>query len=150
MADEIFVQRRTLPWQPAENNTETIAEYHRYDVPLVGVVRQSGVDYLFRCLVGQAERISFWVYTILHEGEREALDAADYDDLPSLISEFGSHPGVLAVAAEGFGIVDSRSVSDPYAMDLRKVFLELLDSVGKLIEGLEREQETARSLLVAT
>ncbi|MDQ2754277.1 MAG: hypothetical protein M3R71_01870, partial [Actinomycetota bacterium] len=52
------------PWKPTPA-TVPGEILHRYNMPLVGVIEQHGVRYLFQCWAGEVERANLWLYTRL-------------------------------------------------------------------------------------
>lgn len=141
MADSIHVQPGTLPWEPAEFDTTKVVEYHRYDFPLLGVIEQGGVQYLFQCLAGETEQLSFWGYTILADHEREELDRVEGDKFDAYVRQFSERPGVVAVAMEGYGLIAAQPIED--WDKLSKVLDVLLDDFDDWVKGLKVARETA-------
>jgi len=87
------------PWIPTE--TSVPGEIlHRYNMPLVGVIEQHGVRYLFQCWGGEVERANLWLYTRLTEKQDRLLgeEAHPFDDA---LEEATRGEGVLAVALDG-------------------------------------------------
>jgi hypothetical protein len=76
MSDHVELEHHHSPWQPTPES-KAIREYHRYDAPLLGVLTQHGVPYLFWCLHGVVERVSIWAYVTLTDREVWALDEAE-------------------------------------------------------------------------
>jgi hypothetical protein len=87
------------PWMPTET-TVPGEILHRYNMPLVGVIEQHGVRYLFQCWGGEVERANLWLYTLLTEEQDRLLgeEAHPFDDA---LEEATRGEGVLAVALDG-------------------------------------------------
>jgi hypothetical protein len=113
MGDIISIQRGAAPWAPSAD-AEVVAEYRYYDVPVEGIVRQHGVEFLFACLTGGIDPVSFWIYARVTPEERARLEsAADPSSYVELMRGHGFHaPYVLALAVEDVGILASAVVDD--------------------------------------
>jgi hypothetical protein len=145
MGDAIAIHKGTLPWVPNEFQTRMVEEFHHYDMPLVGVVEQSGVDYLFQCVVGEVEPISIWQYTILHPDERAKLEEASQDELLGLAFDFSRRAGVLAIAIEDVGIIGSTGFApeEPLQLEL-DVLLREFDA---WLQSLSSARDAASNVL---
>lgn len=104
MADLIHLALGTPPWAPA-HDANVVRIYHQYDMPLLGLVRQHSVDYLFRCIAGEVESFNLWSYTTLSADDVEHLEKAaanrDQDEMDDLVEAIAlSRSGVVAVAIE--------------------------------------------------
>lgn len=116
MADLTHVQLGSPPWRPSEDAhlVETCHRYDRYDVPLVGVVSQHGVDYLFRCFYGHVELLNLWTYTLVDADDLARVEATgrteEFDGVASELAHRGS--GVTALAMEDHGVVAAVPVDD--------------------------------------
>lgn len=98
MADLIELHQGMVPWE-AGGELERV--YHQYDMPLIGIVSQFGVDYLFQCLTGQLDPFNLWAYTIVSRHEQKELASASGPEFDDLIgSILHSRAGVLAVAID--------------------------------------------------
>lgn len=107
----IEVQIGKLPWEPSDD-AEPVATYHRYDMPLIGVVRQKGIEFLFRCIAGHASTTSFWTYSRLTPEQRAAIEAAEgREAADSAVQAAALFPVLLAVSVEGSGLVASTRVA---------------------------------------
>jgi hypothetical protein len=134
MADLIQVARGTPPWQPSPDS-ELVDEYAYYDFPTAGVVRQHGTEYLFRCFFGADEDISFWIYTLVHHGERKLIDSApDPETFDQVLTEVQSQqPATVVLAVDGIGIVAATAITYWFGDDPLSVAVsQLLDQVQGL------------------
>lgn len=105
MTDQMRPQYGAFPWCPGED-ARLVEVYHRYDVPLEGLVWQGGATYLFRCIFGAGHDVSVWAYVLATEREQKALEAAYGEDLDVLLDElFAVDHVVVALAEEDQGIV---------------------------------------------
>lgn len=112
MADQPRIHGGLTPWQPTEYQTRLIAEYHRYDIPLLGVIEQSGSLFLFQCLTGEVEQLSIWAYTPLSAEEKARLDILEGEEFEGLVESVTDRPGTAALAVEGWGIIATYEVAD--------------------------------------
>lgn len=99
MSDLVEVAEGGRPWEPSPS-TVPGEILHRYNMPLVGVIEQHGVRYLFQCWAGEVERANMWLYTRLDD-EHERLLADEDRQLAAALEEDTSGEGVLAVALDG-------------------------------------------------
>ena len=115
MSDQIAIQAHSLPWEPAAN-AKLVEVYDRYDVPLIGRVRQCGVDYLFWCVDGAFADKSVWAYALVSAQDIEKLESAE--DFDAAFGEVtANRPAVLAHYHEGEGILLSYPVEHPSSYD---------------------------------
>lgn len=72
MPDLLTLEPGAHPWLPASDVTplETLNEYN---IPLIGLVEQGGMTYLYACLFGEVEDTNIWAYSGLEEAEAERL-----------------------------------------------------------------------------
>lgn len=147
MADLIHAQPGSPPWQPGEADTELVETYHEYDIPLVGVVRQHGVDYLFRCFYGHVEPLNLWTYTLVDADDLARLEATDggeeFDRVARELAYRGA--GVAALAVEDLGIiaaVDVDALDD--ASERSRAQDRLLDAFEAWVRTLAAAGEGAR------
>ena len=110
MADTISLLRGDAPWMPHDSTLEV--QFHYHEVPLIGIVRQHGVEYLFRCLnVMDDDVFSLWHYIRLSGDLRERLEAASTPDkFDAALRDSEPTASVLAVAMQGAGVLTSREV----------------------------------------
>lgn len=135
MADLLDVQPGALPWQPAAD-AELVEVYHRYDVPLIGLVRRHGTTYLFSCVFGVGRRTSIWAYAHLTESEVELIDEVDEAGFERLVQLLLTGRGlVVAIANEntGIGAVYKLSAHDNYG--------DVLDSLRSILEEFAQQLE---------
>lgn len=114
MSDWIELELAQPP-DRAAGDSQLERVYHRYDRPLIGVIRQGGDQYLFTCLEGHVDPWHLWEYTLLESDDVDELDRVDqandfYEMLDALRQD---RPAAIAVAREGEGIVDFGFASGP-------------------------------------
>jgi hypothetical protein len=138
VADQIQVLPGAPPWQPTPDS-EVIAEYAYHDFPTVGVVRQHGIDYLFRCIAGADERVSAWFYVLVRRDERELLESAPTpEDFERLLQQIPlHHPAVFALAVEGVGIVAKQATDWYDESSARAALTRLVEQVQELARQAE-------------
>jgi hypothetical protein len=129
MSDLIHAERGLPPWQPSPD-AEVVAVYHRYNVPLIGLLRQQGVLHLFWCLLGAEEEHQLWVYAPITETEEAHLAKSSEEELEALIgSLFESRDVRIAFAEESAGVAFVTEMSGVPAEQLTTAALERLDQV---------------------
>jgi hypothetical protein len=99
MSDLIEIAEGGRPWKPTET-TVTGDILHRYNMPLVGIIQQQGVRYLFQCWGGEVERANLWLYTRL-TAEQTRLLVDETRLFTHALDEATRGDGVLAVALDG-------------------------------------------------
>lgn len=139
MSDLVEIAEGGRPWKPTPG-TVPGEILHRYNMPLVGVMEQHGVRYLFQCWAGEVERANMWLYTRLTE-EQDRLLGDEGHPFEDALNEVTRGEGVLAVALDG-RIVAWEPVADaagPLAemIDLLSDrALTVLQEESRAVEGL--------------
>jgi hypothetical protein len=105
MADQIAIQDGAIPWKPS-GGSELIETYGYYDRPILGLIRQAGHPYVFRC-VDFSDPYSVWAYALLEEKDAARLGEVKYEDLPEAIREVTAGKSfTIALASEESGIFE--------------------------------------------
>ena len=113
MSGQVAIEQGRQPWLPSRDAEEVLV-LHRYDMPLIGVIRQDGDHYLYRCIEGQTDASHLWAYSALREDELEALSEASPEALDQAVDAAASdRPVVVALAHDGTGITASAIVATP-------------------------------------
>src|SRR5438309_5520956 len=71
-ADVIHIEIGRFPWAPSRDS-ELVDVINYYDWPLEGIIEQHSTQFLFRCISGEGERASLWVYGAVSDRERGEL-----------------------------------------------------------------------------
>ncbi len=132
--DGFTVESGASPWQPTRCTRE-VARYRRSrEIPLVGVVEQSGTQYLYQCVLGQTEEVNIWLYTPLLPVERDAIEAASPRRATELFARFSRRDGRLAIAHNSVGVIAVRALQadSDATTEVCVLFTALRDYVGKL------------------
>jgi len=104
MADQIMIQDGADPWRPS-GGSELVETYAHYDQPTLGLIRQAGLPYVFRCVDLIDDRVSLWAYALIKDQEAARLSEAD--DLPLALAEVtAGKPFTVALADEEAGIFE--------------------------------------------
>lgn len=142
MGDLIRIMPGSAPWQPSPDS-ELIAEYSYFDFPTVGVVRQQGAEYLFRCIAGSDEDVSFWTFSLIQESDRKAIEAAPTrQDLERILDTIqAGHPITVALVAEGIGVVRHKTIT--YWHDDKTLWRALSELVHDVQEVATHANELA-------
>ena len=141
MGDFIRLQHGLPPWEAGGAHVET---YHFYDIPLVGLIEQQGVKYLFRCFVGETEYVNGWSYTLVDDADVHALvSAGSGDEFDEVVGRIARRPGVAAVSIDGIGVVGSLAVSEwekpgDYIPQLLESANEVLRKVHAGVDEVQR------------
>jgi hypothetical protein len=113
MTSQIAIEQGRPPWLPAAD-AEPVLTLHTYDMPLVGVIRQHGQLYLFRCIDGHVDKANLWTYTVLSPEEFAELEQVTTDSLDDTVdSAAADRPAVLALADDNRGITLSTLIDHP-------------------------------------
>ncbi len=142
MSDQIAIEQGRQPWLPA-GNAELVATLHHYDMPLVGVIRQAGYLYLFRCIEGHIEASNLWAYTRLDRNELASLRQTSPDDLDATLDHLSDgRPTILALSHEDNGVTFSALIPHPLA------YPSLLHAAGEALHAASSEidEKLARSV----
>lgn len=153
MGDLVHIETGRSPWLPA-SGSEVIEELRYYDAPLEGVLRQDGVDFVFRCIAGQVEPFSLWVYAAIAGAELDALRSSeDQDALSAVEADIWRSDRPMTIAfATNDGVVERVDTDGPLVTDrLRAVIDRLTEAVdqrlGEVRGGLERAAATVTTLV---
>lgn len=134
MGDQIAIEFGLPPWSPARD-AELIKTYNFYDVPLIGILRQGGMDHLFLCLEGEVEPVSLWVYTRLEVRDIEQIESAP-DIRMATLTFLMSRPVLVAIAKEDEGIVAAEYIQHPERHE--DLFQAVLAANASLARDLEQ------------
>lgn len=149
LGDFIRLRHGSPPWEGSGRPSDHIETYHFHDIPLIGLIRRDGVNYLFKCLAGEIEPLHLWSYTLIEPWEIERLErAATVDEFDEVVAEVTSRAGVAAVALDRFGIVGSVHVEDWSTSSDH--FERLFEQVSALEARLQADLVAQRSRLVST
>lgn len=86
------------PWLPAAD-VASVCELDRHNVPLAGVVEQSGEKFLFTCLLGEEDADNVWAYAPVSDEEIAGLGAHTGEAfLDALDATLKNKPLVVAFA----------------------------------------------------
>ena len=129
------------PWMPTE--TTVAAEIlHRYNMPLVGVIEQHGIRYLFQCWGGEVERANLWLYTRL-TNDLDRLLSDETRPFTDALDDATRGEGVLAVALDG------RIVAWEPVQDVDEPLTEIIDVLSnRALQVLREESRAVESLRV--
>jgi len=150
MSDSIQIDRWSRPWSPTPD-AELVETLNHYDMPLLGVIKQHGAHYLFRCIAGQVESTHIWAYRLLSESERQELDRVDSPEaLREIVAQLYSHgPLTLAVASDDAGIFGSTEVSTLAPEDLEHGLRTLIDEARGYLKEQAALLEASTDLLAS-
>jgi hypothetical protein len=146
MADEPQIQTGADPWKPSDDS-ELVETYGYYDQPTLGLIRQHGLTYVFRCLDDMGDQASIWVYALLTDSEVEQLN--ETEDLPARLMELtAGKPLTVAFALES-GIFEWLFLDElegaPSILDspiIRRALIPLLrEQVHRLTNVTEHMEE---------
>lgn len=142
MSDLAEIAEGGRPWKPTPT-TIPGEILHRYNMPLVGVIEQHGVRYLFQCWGGEVERANLWLYTRLTE-ERGRLLSDEACPFIEALDEATRGGGVLAVALDG------RIVAWEPVQDVDEPMAEVIDLLSDRALAILQEESRAVEGLRAT
>lgn len=155
----IQLQQFARPWQGNELFAQAVDTYHFHDIPLIGLIEQFERLYLFRCIGGEAEGVNFWTYVHVTADQRAAIEAtANPEDFDALVGELTEPMGVVAVAADGHGIIawleraewpDAQKAADQLTSAVGKFFDQRVADADHDAAELEAEAVVAKAEVVA-
>jgi hypothetical protein len=134
LVDGFTVESGANPWQPSRCTRELVRYRRSREIPLVGVVEQSGTQYLYQCVLGQTEEVNIWLYTPLLPAERDAIEAASSRKANELFIRFSRRDGRLVIAHNSVGVIAVRPLradADP-TVEVGVLFSALRTYLGKL------------------
>jgi hypothetical protein len=139
VSDLVEIAEGGRPWEPTP--TTVAGEIlHRYNMPLVGVIEQHGVRYLFQCWAGEVERANLWLYTRLTE-EQDRLLGDESQRFTDAQEEATRGEGVLAVALDG------RIVAWEPVPDVGEPLAEIVDLLSdRALQVLQEESRAVEGL----
>ena len=142
MSDLAEIAEGGRPWKPTET-TVPREVLHRYNMPLVGVIEQHGVRYLFQCWGGEVERANLWLYSRLSD-EQYGLLSDEARPFTEALDEVTRGEGVLAVALDG------RIVAWEPVVDVDEPLAEVIDLLSDRALSILQEESRAVEGLRAT
>ena len=110
---------------------------------MTGVVRQSGVPYLFECLIGPTNSLNVWAYVPITETEEQHLETLRGEEIEAEVDRLlAQDETTVAVARDGqvlFSIVLPRYVEGNFA----DVALDAIDQHLEALLGETRGLQAA-------
>jgi hypothetical protein len=117
MSDAVHIEAGAKPWLPSPETTSVVV-LHRFTIPLVGVIDQHGVQYLYWCVVGHAAPESAWAYASVNADGVERLKAADGDSFDDVLREVvDQNACTFAMASDERGVIASVMLLPPAKFD---------------------------------
>jgi hypothetical protein len=143
MADQIVIQDGAPPWKPS-GGSEVEETYGYYDQPTLGLIRQAGLPYVFRCVDLVDDRFSVWAYALIKDQEAALL--AEAEDLPRALAEVtAGKPFTVALAEEAGGIFEwwflDELEGSPSILDSEAIRRGLLPIITELRNRLSHVRE---------
>lgn len=143
MADQIMIQEGAYPWRPS-GDSELVETYAYYDQPTLGLIRQAGLPYVFRCVDLVDDRLSLWAYALVKDQEAARLSEAE--DLPLALAEVtAGKPFTVALAEEESGIFEwwflDELEGSPSILDSAAIRRGLLPIITELRNRLSHVRE---------
>ncbi len=145
---QIHLDRGALPWKPASGSV-LLQTYDRYDMPLMGIISQSGEEYFFRCIGGEVEAFSLWKYAHATGQPRELLDALDGETFVQTASNILTGEGTVAISMRGFGIVAWLFNDDPRQVMTSAQSEALWDELQAFLSDLQASGKQQRIICSA-
>lgn len=141
MGDHLRIEQGSLPWRPGPG-ADLVEVLHRYTHPLIGVIEQSGHQFLFWCVVGETFDASIWIYARLEAGDLERLQRTKTaQTLADTLRKVSAGRGRDAVfASEDSGIMLATSLDDGMTFG---------DDPLSAVHALKRQLETTETKLNA-
>lgn len=148
MPETIRIERGERPWHPA-GDVRLIEELNYNDMPLCGVLEQSGSMYLFLCLAGPLESAHLWGYRTLSAEDLAAIAGADGPErLAQIVDELMSGgPIIVAVASDEEGILGTTQVRSIDDKELRTAIDRILREFDGYLDEQRRRAAVIRDVL---
>lgn len=142
MSDLIELQRGRDPWNPSDD-AELVEVLNRYDIPLLGIVRQRNALHVFESIGGPYASLSFWIYRHVTEDEADRLRSLDSAGLrePHAL-HYGSRQIMLAIAVADEGIVVFQPV-DEVGM-VGRASRALIERYDEYVRHIKEARDSAR------
>lgn len=138
----IHLQAGTPPWL-GNSHAELVEQLHFHDLPLIGITRLNGQNFLFRCVIGEVEPVNVWTYTPLTAEDLVAIDTVDEGSFDEVVLAIAGNGEAVAVAFDGYGIIAWTEWSD---FDSPKQAMEILsERMAEFIAGLTEGAESAKA-----
>jgi hypothetical protein len=121
MSDLLQLEPGQKPWKPS-SDAELVETFLYNNMPLVGVIRQLGALFLFRCVEGFADETHVWAYARVDEENLDKLRRSDelwmpLEDLTAgqrfMVALATDEDGIVAISHLGHqvaSILDSDSI----------------------------------------
>lgn len=147
MSSLLLPQKGAHPWLPADN-VLPIQVLNEYNVPLIGLVRQSEAMYLYACLVGELDDLNIWAYARLSDAEVDRLESLLDEDLTAAVQESLANRMLVVALAFDYELVEweriDSGVEGPSRIARR--FLDKLQRRLMAVQGYVEKLEEDRAL----
>jgi hypothetical protein len=149
MSDHIHVDKGRPPWKPSEETVE-VRVFHRFTIPLVGLIKQGERYFVYWCVVGHAGPESAWADARI-DGPDDASDLAKSDgstfddNLRALVVDRVSS---FAVVSDETGITEHVIIEPPADFDTAysRGMQELDTKIGEIMAEVANIKEQYGSL----
>lgn len=144
----LLPQHGASPWLPA-GNVVAGKVLNAYNFPLVGLVEQDGVMFLFVCLLGELEPRNIWAYVRVNRQETDRLLAAADDEFAARVDEILANRMLVVALASDYKLVDwlAIDVGVEGSLAIAERFLDAmrrrLTSMQKDVDNLSSQRELA-------
>ena len=148
MSDLIELRQGAHPWRPTPD-AEMVHVLDEYNIPLAGIIRQSGHQYLFVCHHGEDEEVNVWLFSLLEDREVERLThAVGRSLIPAMQECLKSRRVVAAFAAQAELVLwdwfDAGAEDEPIAT-VRRFLRRAQRRLAVAREGIDHlERETSQ------
>jgi hypothetical protein len=153
MSDHIALVKGNSPWRPSDTS-ELVEVFHSFDVPLIGIVRQDAVSYLFWCVVGHAGPDNAWAYARMDDSfDSEYLRSCTNEEFDDRLKEvIDTRVCTFAVASDDAGITEWVIIDPPADQEttFEKGMAALQSKITEVIREFERLQEQYSSIRAAS
>lgn len=137
MSDQVILSSGARPWLPTAD-TEAVEMLSYYDGPLIGIFRQHGVAYLFRCLGGELAAANLWLYSPLTEADVSAILASEGTEFDSLLDRVSEGLVTVALASDQDGLLHWQT-EDTHGMPSDELPQLVVKRLGVSLERLYRQ-----------
>lgn len=144
MMDTIQLEVGLPPWQPS-SDAELVEVFVRNNMPVFGILKQAGNQYLFRCVEGFGDSTHVWVYAEISKAKAHYLRDRREHMWAALENVAITAPKTVALATDEDGILLAMDLKPEKGISLEEsdVFVNFIVQYGSKTAKKGSKQEEA-------